>query len=292
MVTILNNREIAISFWFLVIALYLLKSRNVRNSIWYILKMFGSRFFLTVFGIVLAYQIGMLYLLYRCSIWDSSYSKNTILWFVGSALILLFKANKLQQFSEFKKVIAEQLKWTVLLEFITQLFVFPFWIEFLIIPIIIFFSIMSGFIEAKSKYENMDQYSDTYKVSQFILLMISLLFVGYVIYKMVTHYSEVFTAHHFVELILPILLTLLFMPLIYCFALVMMYESLFIFLGFQITDKRELRKVKVAIVKSVVWNINRLSKVDEVIRKRHLWDQRKILQYLHYGYSQKESVEV
>ncbi len=292
MVTILNNRELSIVFWFLVIAIFLLKNKDVRNSIWGILNMLGSRFFLTVFGIVFAYQIGILYLLYRCSIWDSSYSKDTILWFVGSAVIVLFKANKLKQLSAFREVIAEQLKWTVLIEFITQLFVFSFWIEFLVIPIMIVFSMMSGFIEAKSKYENMDQYSDTYKVSQFILLMISLLFVGYAIYKTVTHYSEVFTMDHFTELILPILLTLLFIPLIYCFALVMMYESLFIFLGFHITDKRELRKVKGTIVKSVFWNINRLSKVDDVITRHRLWDSQKIIQYLQTGDIQNEPVKV
>ena len=283
MVLGLNNREISMLIWVSVIIIYALRSKDVRKSIGGVLQMFFSKFFLTVFGIVIGYQIGILYLLHKVSIWNFDNLKDTILWFFGSACILLFSVNKIKVSGEFKGVVKAQFKWVVLLEFIVQIFVFSFWVEFFIVPILIVFSMLSGFIEAKSKYENTEQYTAVYKFSQSILLIIGVLFTGYAVYKTIGSYVEVFTMRHFLDLILPILLTILFIPLVYCFALLMIYETLFLFLSFHIKNKAEHRAVKFAIIKKAMLNLNKLSNIDGVIRKNHLWKSGSIFTYLREG---------
>ncbi len=111
-------------------------------------------------------------------------------------------------------------------------------------------------------------------------MMILLLRLIYSIYKMANGYSDFFKLGTLHSFILPILITILFLPYLYCLSLYSIYESYFIRLDFMTVKKGKVQKVKKYIRQRAHLNINRLNRIMERFDKKVFYDGTDLKKYV------------
>jgi hypothetical protein len=101
------------------------------------------------------------------------------------------------------------------------------------------------------------------------MAIIGTFFIGYALYMTVSDFNNFFRLNNFESFILPVLLTLMFLPFIYFWALYANYETLFIRLQFFVRDKSLLRYVKKKTILAFrlnLWSLNNWSKYINTLR--------------------------
>ncbi len=103
---ILNNREIALVLWILVISIYIFSSSKmveVRNSFKGVLAAFFVRQIISVLCLMVAYMAIVIYWLSELELWNFEQLKNTVFWCVSFGFMSLFKLEKIKQDMHFFK---------------------------------------------------------------------------------------------------------------------------------------------------------------------------------------------
>lgn len=254
---IFNNREMAIILWLLIFLIWVLTFKDIRSSI----HSFGGTLFQKLFIIAflaMSIYVGLILLLYfYLHLWDLTMVKETIYWFFGTALVLSFNVNNANDDEDYyKKILLNNVKFILILEFIINLYVFSFWFEMILIPSIIIFATMSAVAETQKKFVLVK------KVLDFILAVYGIGLVVFAIIHITSDYSYLFTSINFVNFLLPPLLTIAFLPFIYFFALYISYESLFVRLDIFIKeDKLLARFAKLKLFQLCFFRLKKLQKI-------------------------------
>ena len=114
--------------------------------------------------------------------WNSSLIKDTIYWTFGVGFILMMNSNKaLQEEHYFKKFVIENIKLFLIIEFILGLYVFGIITEFILMPIVIFLSILLGYTEV---------YEEHKKVKNFLSKIFGVIGIFYVFYSVYEIYQN------------------------------------------------------------------------------------------------------
>jgi hypothetical protein len=90
----LNSREDALLLWALLILGYVTykDARGIGSSAWNVLRAFMVPKLLALFGSAALYSAGLVLLAERIGLWHTTALKETVYWFIGSAVILTAKA--------------------------------------------------------------------------------------------------------------------------------------------------------------------------------------------------------
>lgn len=229
---VFNNREIATFAWLLVFAVFVLRSKDVRRSVAALLKQFASMKMLLPVLLLAGYLGGTVYLLHRVGLWNISLLKDTLFWFFSAGLLTMFKYVQARKGEiPVKKMLYDNLKFIVVLEFILNTFTFSIWAELVIVPIVTIIVMMNAYVEAT----NGDR-----KVAKFlggIQAIIGFGLIGHALYAAIGDYRTLGTFDTMRSFLLPILLSAAIIPAAYLFAVYTNYESLFV--GFKIGRPRE-----------------------------------------------------
>ena len=211
----------------------------------------------------LLYSILLIWIYRQLGFWSNNLEKDTILWVIGTALILAFNAVKAQDFSHFKEIIKDAFKWVIILEFIIGFYTFSLITELILIPFLTFIYFTISYIEVNS-----NKLSENAKIVppffNKLLSYFGIFIFGFVVFKTVTQTNELFTLDNFKSFLLPLLFTISFIPFVYMIALYSVYEQLWSTLGYNIT-KKQTKRLKRYILFVANFNINKLSRISENI---------------------------
>ncbi|MCD0490592.1 hypothetical protein LPB86_20305 [Pedobacter sp. MC2016-14] len=222
---IFNTREQAYLFWGIPLLIWLLSPRNTRKSAGGIVKALFCRQFVYIYIIALAYISCSIFLLHAVKIWDISLIKDTIMWFLFVALPLMFQAGKIDSFQKFlKEIVTPLIAFSIIFEYIFGLYTFKLWIEVLMVPALVMLGGMLAVSERKSEYA---QVNKLLKGTQFFSGLIAVFFI---MLHLVQHYQEYVNRTVLMQFLIPLFLSLLFLPLLYGIAMFIHYETAFIIL--------------------------------------------------------------
>lgn len=250
-----NNREIAIIVYLIIFFFWTFTQKNLRESIFGLLKTFTNRFFILSILALLIYVSLIIYGLYKIKFWDSSLLKDSIYWTFGVGFILMMNTvNAIKKDHYFKELLTDNFKLTIILEFITGMFVFSLITEFILIPFVIFFSMILAYSEVHD-----DEY---YQVKNVMQIILGLAGIGYLIYSgymIYFEFDEIASISTLKSFLFPIIMVTLFIPFAYFYALLMEYESLFVRLKFSFRNNPELQSfAKKRILIKVNFSLHRL----------------------------------
>ena len=252
---IFSNREISLAIWLFIILLLLLSKKEVRTSIFNVIKVFFGKKIISIYLLMTLYVFFLIFILNVLGFWNFSLLKETMYWYFGVAFISLVRANKVNQDEEyFKKMFSDNMKLIVLLEFITALYSFSLIVELILVPIMLFIAMLSAFTEVKKDY------SQVKKVVNWILSLFGIIIIIFSVYKISTEFKSFASINNLTTFLLPPILTFLFVPFIYFFALLMSYEIFFVRLNFFIKDKSTRRYTKWKIFTSFHFRLRQLNK--------------------------------
>lgn len=272
--TIFNNREIALLLWITLIVLAVVVSK-LRKSLVPIFKILTGKMFLIIFSLFGAYLYGIILLLKNLEVWQTSNLKDVLFWLFSVGLILVFKINEAKINAYFKGIFLSAIKWTIVLEFIVNLYSFSLFKEIIILPILVFLAMTQAVAEMDEKHKVVS------KFLQNVIAIAGLSIFSYSLYKTIVNFDDVLTFQNLVSFLLPSTITVLFIPFVYFLALYSTYESYFIHLDFMTVKKDKVKETKKLILRIANINLDKLLRIKKNFEKRVFYDDTDLKSYIH-----------
>ncbi len=249
----LNNRDIALIIWIIVILFWLLFQKNILATLFSALKIFASKKILIPFILMLSYIALMILAFSKIGFWNTPMTKDTVYWIIGAALVMFVNFDKaIKDEHYFKSALLDNLKLVVLLEFIINLYVFNLIVEVILLPIIAFIILLSTYAGTS------EQYISVKKMLDVIMGIIGLSFILFALYNVTLDFQGFVAMDNLRSFALPPIFTLVFFPFIYFLALYSLYENIFIRLDHFNEDKRITNYAKWKIIAACHFNLRKL----------------------------------
>ena len=252
--SILSTREWATLIWGCIFMLYVLCHREIRKSLWNVIVIFSDKKLRILWEIILLYVLTITMVFCYLPIWENIYIKDIIIWFLFSGLIYCMNAVSSEADETYiKKMLKDNLKFTMILEFFMSTFTFNIWIELAIIPVITIITVMNVIAERKEEYKNVHKLLDS-------VLAIAGFWIFYETIKIgINEYRQLNIINTLVSFIIPIVYLILIIPLEYALELYSKYELLFLRMTFkEEKDKKTKIRHRVAIICSCRISVRRV----------------------------------
>ena len=188
---------------------------------------------------MLLYISALVISLYKLTLWAPSHTTTTIFWTAAVAFVTLLNINSITEDEHyFKKSALDQVRLLVLFEFVINFYVLSLWLELVIVPVTAVIGGMLAVAESDLKYKAVKTLLDS------VLIVFGLALISFSLYRIATDFGAFTTSNTVVDLVLPPIMSLGFLPFIYFMALFVRYENLFIRLQFFIRDRSLLSFAK------------------------------------------------
>lgn len=221
--SILSTREWATLIWGALFLLFIICHKEIRNSFWNIIVIFFDKKLRLLWEIILLYVLVITFIFSYSFIWENIYLKDIIIWFIFSGLAFCMNAVSGESDDKYiQKVLKDNLKLTMVLEFLISTFTFSIWIELTIIPIITTITVMNVIAQRKDKYKNV------HKLLDFILILVGFCILYETIKIGINEYKELNVINTLVSFMIPIVYLILIIPLAYVLEIYSKYEILFL----------------------------------------------------------------
>jgi len=188
--------------------------------------------------------------------WDLSALKDTIFWYLGSALVTFINLNDaLQNKDFFKNIVFDNLKFVIIIEFINNLYTFSFPIEMVLLPIICLIVMLDAFAEIKPEYEKVKRFLDA------LLGVFGICLIVYTFRNITIDFQNFASLKNLRDFLLPIFLSIMLLPCIYFIVLYIQYEHIFMLIDFANKGKKISKSLKKKIFISCNINLSRLVQI-------------------------------
>ena len=234
--SILSTREWATLIWGCIFMLYVLCHREIRKSLWNVIVIFFDKKLRILWEIILLYVLTITMVFCYFPIWENIYIKDIIIWFLFSGLIYCMNAVSSEADETYiKKILKDNLKFTMILEFFMSTFTFNIWIELAIIPVITIITVVNVIAERKEEYKSVHKLLDS-------VLAIAGFWIFYETIKIgINEYKQLNIINTLVSFMIPIVYLILIIPLEYILELYSKYEVLFLRMTFKEEKDKRIR---------------------------------------------------
>ncbi len=271
----LNNREIASIIWLTLFLIYLLTLSGVRQSIPGLMKGFINTLFFPI-TIMLFYISALVFLLFTIGFWDITALKDTILWIFGTAFVTFFNLSKIGEDEKyFKKLLKDNLKLIIILEFITNLYTFSLLAELIILPILSFLLIVNNLAELKPEYKQVTRFFN------FLLGMFGIFIIIFSIKEVYMDFQSFASIKNLRDFLLPPLFLLLLIPFLYFLALYFQYRWLFKFISFANKNSDLSKYAKRKVFTTCHFNLFKLTRVSKKIGYPKVIEENDVLDWIN-----------
>jgi len=251
----LTNRDIALLVWLGVLLIGALVYRPAREGLGSILKLLLFSKLGVGLLALLAYEALVVSVFYRLGLWHWWMLKDALFWLFGSAAILFFNTTKATEEKHyFRKAALDNFKFAVILAFIINLYVFNLVTELILVPVVTSLAMLGAVAASKHEFEPVK------KLVNWTMVGIGITFLVYAVINITTNFHDFATVKDLEGFLTPIVLTLTLLPFAYLLGLDSAYESLFVQVGFRITDKRLARYAKRQILSACRFRLSRISR--------------------------------
>lgn len=255
---IFSTRELATAFWvgaiLIAVGMAIVTNKKIRQGFIGVLKCFFNRKLRKLWEIYFLY-IGIITLMFsRFPIWKNIYLKDIILWTLFSGLTICMNAVAGEADEKYiSKVLKDNIRFTVVTEFLLSTFTFSFWVELIIIPITTVIVLFDTVAEHKS-----DAIA-VHKLLQDVMAFAGLCVILQTVRVGILEYRELNVINTLVSFFIPIVYLLLVTPLEYAFELYSKYEMLFIQMHFkEPRDKKVKRKRHLKVIKACGLSVRKI----------------------------------
>lgn len=206
--------------------------------------------------------------------WNLGNLKDTILWIISVGTLFVYRAislkNTLDFFSSFKQIF----KWTLLLEFIASFYSFSYWIELIIVLSLTICAILLSVSERDEKNKDVTGCLNT------ILVIVGIILFSYSLFLSVENSDNFFSLGSLKSFLLPLILTIFYVPFFYLLALYVSYEQLFANISAAFSEDSDKTKIKKDSILIGKFNLDKVMKIRRNFKK-HKWyhsdDKRKYI---------------
>ena len=219
---ILDNREIAACIWTGVISLWYWSKPTIRSAVKHVIaRLFRPAILIPLLAMFL--WIGLeIAVGTRLSLWNTDLALSTVVWTVGSATVLCFNCVKAAKEPDFfKRILLGTLAVTVFVEFFMNLYVFSLPVELVLQLAIIILALVAAVTGARMQDEKIKN------TCELLLVLIVIWMLFYSARQAYLHWEQIDKQSLYLELGLPVWLTLGIIPYLFLFSIVLAYDLAF-----------------------------------------------------------------
>lgn len=229
----LNNREIALLVWMgLAFGLPMMIPR-ARRAFGEVVRAFLQPPILGCIAAAAAYTAACIAGLAAVDLWELPNLKTTIVWFVSFSIVAMMEATRAGESLRRLPVLAkETLAVTALVVFIAETYPFPLWGELLFIPSVVLVSLCAEIAKRKPELTR------TVPVFTFLQAALGFWALGYAVWRAASDLPGLVTMDNLREFVVPIFLSLMFLPFLFFLTLFVAYQAAAVRVHFAIPDKR------------------------------------------------------
>jgi len=254
-----NNREIAVGIWLGIFILWCQLIRDIRKAVQSVLGTFLHWRIQLPLWVMFGYMAVAIYGLQFLRFWDVSALKDTILWLVCVALVLLFRAHKVNANERpFRDSVIENLKLIAILEFVSNAYTFSLPVELVMIPIMTWVVLLKVVVEIKLREEKNYELVDT--LLWRLMVIYGATVFGISLWQAVHDLNGFVTIKNLRDFLLPLALSVFYLPFLYLWALFLMYENVFVRIDVMNEDKKLARHLKRVVLMSFHLKLDDLHK--------------------------------
>lgn len=273
-----NNREIAVLLWIDVFLIFILLRENLKNSLQSVFKCLCSIY---IWGPLLLGTIwigGLIWFLYRYGIWSLVNAKTTILWTFAFAFFSMFKVNEIEFDKSYRsQLIKESLGLATILLFITSFYTLPLVFEIILLPIATFLAVTQGYVKYHPEYK---------EVGKFCTYLLSIIGFAYFLYATLgiyRHPESLFTRENLFEFVLSILLTLWYLPYLFAWKILLVYEKFGKSLKQNLKDPELIKFSRVAIIWHLKWDIKAIERIRKRLYTRNIANRYEFMKEIYWS---------
>ena len=261
----LNPRETALLVWAAILLAFVLTKPDVRRSFASTVKVIAGSVFLSVVIVTaVGYSFGTVILLERVGYWENDFIRITVYWFVGVALVTAFSTRRADA-HYFRRLLLSNIALAAIVEFIVNLHTFPLPIELVLVPLAFLF------VGMQVVAENEPQYTAVKKVVGVCLGLLGLASLSVSLSYVASHLGKVVTSAYAKQLLLPLMLTVFFLPYVYVVRMFTAWQTLLHMTRAGIRGNERLyRFSRSAIIRACGVSLVRVQVFEEEFRGR-LW---------------------
>lgn len=245
-----SNREISIIIWIMFLIILFSINKEVRKSFKDILPTLFDEKIVDVVLLMLLYTELMVLVLSIIEFWNFTLLEDTIYWVLLVGFPLLLEMEKINsEKNHVKSILKNSIKCIIIIEFITNFYNFSLIIELVLIPVVTFISLLQ--VVSKTKPE----WNKVYNLLTWILAFFAIFVFIYSvseIYKNPNGFFNLLTLQIF---LLPVILTIMFIPFLYLVAIYSLYETVNGLIGLRIKNEKHKRYLKTKML--LTFGLNR-----------------------------------
>jgi hypothetical protein len=244
---VLTSRQLAVVVWLVVIMAFVvvlaLAKKDVRESLLDTLRTLASPKLSILFAAIIGYNIAVVWALWRVGYWDTSMLYDTVAFVaiggIGSVGRAATSRGVTYDWRFYLKTILVNFELMVVVLFLFDFYSLSFWVEFfLVIPLtalVVMLVVVSG-------YQNGAE--QVHRFLSGVQAAIGLLLLAYVVWRVVADYQDLLHLQVAFALGLPIVMSVLFVPLLFIACVLFAYEDAFLVVSFKMDDNKRLARWK------------------------------------------------
>ena len=249
-VTILSTREWAIVIWGTGFFVWMLTQSEIRKSLWNVIKILLGKNLRHFFLIIALYVAGIFY---QLPFWNNIYLKDIILWLIFSGISYCVNSIIKGDAEHLKSTVKDNFRVIVIFEYFIGTFTFKFWIEMLIIPVITILILMNVVAESEEKYRRV------HKLIDIVLACIGWYMLWGAANVGLKEYKELNAINTLVSFMIPIVYTILILPLEFGLEIYSDYEQVFVRMKFRDNqDKKIQRKHRWRVIRTCKLSLRKI----------------------------------
>lgn len=257
-----NNREWAILIWLAAITVMMVVVPTVRRSLGDVLRLLVSRPILAPLVLLVVYTGAAILVLVTLGVWDAKLITPTIVWFLTVALVSFFRLNRaLTERHYFRNLALGAVAAPVAVQFVLDMYPFSLLTEILLQGAFLLLGALSAFSAGKPEHHHAHQ------VFNVIITGLVLVVVLRSVMEIVTHWSTIDFLSEVKKFVLPIGMTVAFLPFMYGFTLFAAYELAITRMRSTVPDGTPLVKPAAALMLRTGLSIRKLQDVTHSTRR-------------------------
>lgn len=218
----LTNREWSVALWTITVIGFALWKTKPWRLLRSIMNILASKVMIILLGSMVVYVLACLWLIWLGGFWTLQNLKTTIMWTFGFAAVTLFQVNKAQaEPDHFRKIWREVISVNIFIAFITTTYVFSLLVELALIPLATLASAMAVLADKDPKAATVK------KLLNGFLIVVGLALIGNAVWQASHQLRQLASVETAREFVVPVLLSLLYIPFLYAWHLYLTYERAF-----------------------------------------------------------------
>ena len=190
---------------------------------------------------------------YQLPFWTNIYFKDIILWLIFSGISYCVNSIIKGDTEHLKSTVKDNFRVIVIFEYFIGTFTFKFWFDMLIIPVITILTLMNVVAESEEKYRGV------HKLIDIVLACIGWYMLWGAVNVGLKEYKELNAINTLVSFMIPIVYTILILPLEFGLEIYSDYEQVFVRMKFRDNqDKKIQRKHRWRVIRTCKLSLRKI----------------------------------